>query len=149
MKTITTGCVVVDLDGTLINTKHLLHLAKPESHDYLDFHKMAVYAPPVKWTLRVVRDWHAIGVPVVISTARSERYQVFTEEWLRKWFPGYTNLYMRQWNDTQEDHVTKLGLLQEIQYDYGTVLRAYDDNPGVLQMYRDNNIPTVTVRVGK
>lgn len=149
MKMITQECVVVDLDGTLIDTKHLLHLARPEAHDYSAFHAAAVYAPPIRWTLRVVRDWQAIGIPVVVCTARSEQYRGYTEEWLRKWFPSYTALHMRRASDTREDHLTKKELIEDIQLCGWQILRAYDDNPSVIHMYRDLGLRTVTVRAHK
>jgi hypothetical protein len=85
--------------------------------------------------------------PLVISTARPERFALQTETWLASHGIKPDGIYMRP--DDQEgipDAVIKLGHLQEIRETYGDPLVWVDDNDANIAMLQKHNVPVIHVK---
>lgn len=68
-----------DMDGTLASTKDRAHL---KGNDWETYHSLAATSEPIKPLCSMLRDLAFIR-PVVINTARDERYKEATIDWLQ------------------------------------------------------------------
>ena len=85
--------------------------------------------------------------PLLISTARPERLRDVTEQWLAKHGITPKQVYMRP-NDEEgvRDHLIKLEHLYQIRDMHGQPHFWVDDNPYVVLMLRDNDVPVIQVK---
>lgn len=85
--------------------------------------------------------------PLVISTARPERFREQTEKWLASHGLRPQVIHMRP-NSMEgfPDHTVKLAHLQEIRREYGEPLVWVDDNLGNIEMLQKNNVPVIHVK---
>lgn len=84
--------------------------------------------------------------PLLVSTARPERFRADTEKWLASHGLKPVQIYMRE--DSREgvpDHMIKFGHLQDIRKNYGDPLVWVDDNDSNIEMLRKNNVPVIHV----
>ena len=84
--------------------------------------------------------------PLLISTARPERYRSQTEKWLASHGLKPVRIYMR--DNSREgvpDQMIKFGHLQDIRKRYGDPLVWVDDNDSNIYMLRKNNVPVIHV----
>jgi hypothetical protein len=84
--------------------------------------------------------------PLLISTARPERYRSQTEKWLASHGLKPVHIYMR--DNSREgvpDQMIKFGHLQDIRKRYGDPLVWVDDNDSNIYMLRKNNVPVIHV----
>jgi hypothetical protein len=84
--------------------------------------------------------------PLIISTARPEFLRDVTELWLSRHGLKPKQIYMRP-NDQEgvPDPEIKLAHLRDIQKKYGHPIVWADDNPGNVDMLRENNVPVIHV----
>lgn len=142
--------VIFDVDGTLCNVesiRHMVILGHPDNPGYRDFdrfHKASVWCPPNPNIVELAWKHHMAGKTVMVVTARRERYRRYTEGWLRSHQVPYHELHMRRDDDGRADHIIKREILEQLRIRYDVVL-AVDDNPSVLQVWRDEKIPVVEV----
>ena len=84
--------------------------------------------------------------PLLVSTARPERFREDTVAWLASHGLKPQQIYMRE--DSREgvpDHMIKFGHLQDIRKNYGDPLVWVDDNESNINMLRKNNVPVIHV----
>lgn len=137
---ITRPAVLVDLDGTLLDLDGIRDWAKGSRTDYDEFHRLALDAPPIKEVLLEIQG-RSEESDILIGTARSIQYVTQTTRWLHLNDAPYECLWMRPLGDLQTDVQLKAEILSKIQEQGWDVTLAYDDNPDVLQLWRDSGIP--------
>jgi len=123
--------VIFDVDGTLT--------AEPYSEDNLLTLRENSAMVLVALALQKER-------PLVISTARPERFREQTEQWLSSHGLNPSHVFMR--NDEDEglpDHVVKYEHLQSIRQTFGDPLAWVDDNRYNIIMLRENGVPVIQV----
>jgi hypothetical protein len=54
------------------------------------------------------------------------------------------DMFMRGWNDSRKDYEVKKEILGRIRNRYNVVF-AIDDNPAVIQLWKDENVPHIIV----
>ena len=101
---------IFDIDGTLANCKHRVHLAQAKQWD--EFHSLAPKDQVIQPVARLMRRI-AADHPVVLLTGRNERYRQLTLKWLREnslsiWT---TELLMRPDDDFTRDGEMKWKML--------------------------------------
>jgi hypothetical protein len=83
---------IVDLDGTLCDTRHRIHFAEearraktPEERNraWDNFHRRCAEDHPVEGVASLVRAWYGVGHGVVYLTGRTEPWRETTWTWLR------------------------------------------------------------------
>jgi len=76
-----TPCIVWDIDGTIANGDHRLHLIKTEPKQWDAYFDLCDGDAPIAYMIRVLRALERDFVNV-FATGRAERCRVKTESWL-------------------------------------------------------------------
>jgi hypothetical protein len=84
-----------------------------------------------------VSDGHSI----LVVTSRKEKYRGLTSMWLAKNNIRSHGLFMRSDDDNRPDYEAKKDMLDKITKLWD-VTYAVDDNPNVIKLWEDHNIPT-------
>lgn len=149
-------CIIMDIDGTLSNAEHRLHLlpnstgdeGEPLSNDWTPFLDAAV-DDALNVEIRMLSNAiYQTGRPVVICTGRNERYREATEAWLKKHTVHYDHLLMRREGDHRPDQVVKKEMLDHIRALGMEPVFAVEDRARVVKMWRDNGIRCLQVCEG-
>ena len=143
----TYGVAIVDLDGTLSDGTHRLHLIPTKdlhlTESWREFNKAAVNDKPIQSTIDVVRNLWRAGMGVVILTGRSDEVETDTILWLDRHKVKYDWLIMRRAEDNRKDTVIKEEVLRAIGLHHITC--AFDDSPSVIKHFRSLGITTYQV----
>ena len=135
---------IFDVDGTLANVDPYLHLVRGSNRDYDAFHEASIDALPnievVEMLNNAVSDQYAI----LVVTSRKEKYRGLTSMWLAKNNIRSHGLFMRADDDNRPDYEAKEDMLDKINKLWN-VVHAVDDNPNVIRLWEDNNIPTTKI----
>lgn len=135
---------IFDVDGTLANVDPYLHLVRGSNRDYNAFHEASIDALPnldvVEMLNNAVADRHSI----LVVTSRKEKYRGLTSMWLAKNNIRSHGLFMRSDDDNRPDYEAKKDMLDKITKLWD-VTHAVDDNPNVIRLWEDNNIPTTKI----
>jgi hypothetical protein len=87
-----------------------------------------------------------LDLPLLVSTARPERFRDDTEKWLASHGLKPVEIFMR--DNSREgvpDHMIKFGHLHDIRKKYGDPLVWVDDNSDNIHMLRKNDVPVIHV----
>jgi predicted kinase len=137
--------ILVDMDGTLNDVRGVRHyIADPKRKDFDSFHRMSEFEPANDEVVDMIKDAHAAGFGVLVTTARSEPYRETTQKWLDDHNIPYENIFMRPEGDFRSDYEVKKDMFQEITKHYD-VVRAVDDNPQAIQAWRENGVAVTVV----
>lgn len=137
-----TPCVIFDIDGTLADLQHRLHLVTGPVKDWPKFfdlcHADGVVEPTGIFLLALLS--FDAGYTIVFVSGRPEQTRAATLEWFKKnlsYVP--TELYMRKDGDHRQDAIVKKEILNRIRQ-YHDVLFVVDDRPEVIEMWREEGI---------
>lgn len=142
--------VVVDMDGTLLDTTSILHHVWAGHPDWagranLDaFHQESAWCPPIPTTVAAARGHHADGTTVLIVTGRAEKWRQLSETWLDEAEVPRAGVWMRTDGDQRSARIVKAEILAKLQAEYD-IIHAYDDDPEVIAMWAEQNIPATVV----
>lgn len=141
--------IAFDLDGTLCNIEHRLHLIKGEKKDWPAFFRACVDDNPVMPLLDTAKALIASGYEVEIWSGRSDAVRAETVAWLDKYFRRYMyrGLRMRKDGDYRADDVVKGEWLDALLPQDRPVL-AFDDRQRVVNMWRSRGIQCCQVAPG-
>jgi len=135
---------IFDVDGTLANVDPYLHLVRGSNRDYNAFHEASIDALPnldvVEMLNNAVADRHSI----LVVTSRKEKYRGLTSMWLAKNNIRSHGLFMRSDDDNSPDYEAKNDMLDKINILWN-VVHAVDDNPNVIKLWQDHDIPTTKI----
>jgi len=125
--------VVFDIDGTLT--------AEP----YTEKNLLTVEVNPAMLLLAQALQKK---YPLVISTARPDKYREKTEKWLKKHKLTPIAVYMREeGRERVADQMIKFGHLQDIRENHGEPVLWADDNDMNVTMLERNNVPVIHVKL--
>lgn len=140
-----------DVDGTLANVDSILHhvvnkdrTSDKFKRDFDAFHADSVHVPPHKEVVEMV--WKAIkeGYDILVVTARREEWRAHTAFWMKKNDIPHDALFMRQDDDYRPDYEVKKDILVHINR-FWEIVHAVDDNPKILKLWEENDIPTTRI----
>lgn len=138
--------VVFDVDGTLVDVSSVIHLVTEGTKDFRAFHEGARACPPHQWVVdEALGHYAAKNVAVLIVTARSSRYVGPTADWLAEHGVSFDRIYMRNDGDFRPDKDVKRDILAEIREDGYEIIKAWDDNPSILDLWAEEGIEAVAV----
>jgi hypothetical protein len=130
--------IIVDIDGTLANSKQRHKLATNSdgniNWDVLYDYDNVISDKPIQYIIDSVQIWKSLGYKVVLFTSRPERIKEATEYWLKKYDVPYDELHMR----SVEDHYIKDTELKRKMYDEFVdkdVLFTIEDKQEIVDMW--------------
>ena len=135
---------IYDVDGTLANVDPFLHFVRGDKKHYDAFHSASIHALPNIDVLEMLNNSFSDGHCIIIVTSRKEKYRGLTSMWLAKNNIRSHALFMRADDDNRPDYEAKKDILDKIN-DLWEVTHAVDDNPNVIKLWEDNNIPTTKI----
>lgn len=139
--------VIVDLDGTLSDGSHRLHLLPTENlhltESWREFNRAAAGDSPIKSTIAVINGLWVSGFAIVILTGRSDEVRYETCKWLNENGVKFDEIIMRRQEDNRKDTVIKEEALRAIGLD--NIVCAFDDSPNVVKHFRSLGITTYQV----
>ena len=139
--------VIVDLDGTLSDGSHRLHLLPTENlhltESWSEFNRAAAGDSQIKSTIAVIDGLWVSGFTIVILTGRSDEVRYETCKWLNENGVKFDEIIMRHQEDNRKDTVIKEEALRAIGLD--NIVCAFDDSPNVVKHFRSLGITTYQV----
>lgn len=143
-----TKCYIVDIDGTIANSKHRAHYITDGHRDWDSWHAHAHKDTPIEEVVNIVRMASEKGFAIVLCTGRDEKCRPETIAWLNENNVPYNDLYMRKLNDRRNDDIVKFELLEQIyEAGYEPVL-VLEDRQRVVDMWRAVGIRCLQVSPG-
>ena len=139
--------VVCDIDGTLSDPSHRLHLvaglAQPKDWD--KFHDLVGHDTLKEPIARLLRHFRSLGYHIIICSGRwiGDRCGKDTEDWLHRNGISYDHLFMRQSHDSRPDVEIKGEILDLLPID--KIAYVIDDRPQVLRMWQAAGLTTLAV----
>lgn len=135
---------IFDVDGTLVDVSSVLHHVMQRPKRFDRFHGESIDCPP---NLLAIEHYHRareMGLDILVVTARKRDWLFHTLLWLQENGVEHTEIFMRDNRDDRKDYRVKADMLREIQRRWN-VQFAVDDNPAVIELWRENGIPTITI----
>ena len=127
--------IVIDLDGTLANIDHRLHLVQGKKKDFDKFYKLVGGDTPNDWCRRMMNVFWQTGYEVAIVSARRESCRADTIRWLNDHHINSSALYLvRPDGDSTPDQELKMAWLKE--YGAENILFVVDDRQKVVDSWR-------------
>ena len=137
--------IIVDMDGTLCDVEGIRHYVAGDRPDFRSFHEASRFCPTRPEVEAEVREAHSQGIVVVIVTAREERYERATKDFLERHRIPYRALYMRPWGDRRRDTVVKADILQRLIGDGFEPIRAIEDRLDIAEVWAAHGIEVMFV----
>jgi hypothetical protein len=150
-------CIICDIDGTIANADHRLHLLPkmrddgsyvPSGQAWKEFHEAAVDDTPHLEIVHLANAVHASGVPVILCTGRGDETREQTIEWLSRHGVRWLRLFMRPYKDNRPDNIVKSEMLDAILADGWKPLFVVEDRARVVQMWRERGVRCLQVCEG-
>lgn len=142
-----TVAIIVDVDGTLADVSSIRHYVADNAgkRDFGKFHAAASFVPANQWVVDRVNEIAQSGGTIIVVTSRHEKWRYRTQIWLNKWDITFDLLLMRPDHDYRPDVDVKRDILREIRKRGFEVRLAIDDNPSILTLWEEEQIPTLIV----
>lgn len=138
-------CFVFDMDGTLCDVRDIRHLILGETRNFHAFHSESVNCSANADVVQDMWDAQAQGIPCVIVTARSAEFMNITVWWCLLNGITYDQMYFRQKGDYRPDREVKEDIVKLMKKDGFNPIKAWDDNPNIIAMWKDMGIECVEV----
>lgn len=140
--------IIVDIDGTLSDNTHRLHMFNDNIKDWTEINERSRYDLPVLWCQEMVHIYAAAGYKVLFVTGRESRAEAVTKEWLTRYISAsvdYT-LLMRGLTDTRPDFIVKNEIYVRDIMPFYEVAFCLEDRDSVTQMWRSIGLPCLQVK---
>lgn len=138
--------VIFDLDGTLADGTHRLHLLPKDNYNetwaWKPFNMACKDDAPIKDNIELCNALNR-RYAVIILTGRSDDAEKETRMWLQRHRVEFYQLIMRGKHDNRKDIVIKEEVLRAIGLE--RILCAFDDSPAVIKHFRALGITTHAV----
>ncbi len=143
--------VIFDMDGTLADVSSIRHhLTKYDNtkrrviKHFNKFHAESVNVPAHDHVVNAAQMAHMLGHEVLVVTARKHMWRNHTAWWLAMHDVPSDMLMMRGDEDNRKDYEVKKDMLDTLRNAYD-IIHAWDDNPSIIKLWQENNIPTTVV----
>lgn len=141
--------VIIDVDGTLCDVRTVRHhLLGPGPKDFDKFHTESIHCPPHQEALDFAVQARAEGHELVVVTARMYRHEMLTRVYCDEHLGAgtYHGPFMRGDRDVRPDVEVKRDIHCILTELHGfEIVRAIDDNPRVVELWRSLGIPVVVM----
>lgn len=143
---------IFDLDGTLSDTSHRLHLIKQKPANWNKFYKECVNDPPIKSVIDIFNALRKSGAEIWIWTGRSDIVAIETVEWLydKDLLDESSTvskvLKMRSKSDYRPDTELKKEWYESLsKTDRTRLVATFDDRERIWEMWRDLDVTCALV----
>lgn len=135
MANLTYGAII-DIDGTITNIDHRVHLAQAKEWDA--FHGLSHMDGPVVEMVRLVNSLYHNQYHILLLTGRNERYREKTIDWLEDHDVMYDYLVMRPDEDWTSDAIIKPNMFDRHAQAFPHInwQFAIDDRTRVIEAWR-------------
>jgi hypothetical protein len=131
--------IVVDLDGTLANIDHRLHLVSGKRKDFDAFYAGVGEDSVNEWCRLIMTLFEKQGFKVIIVSARRQNTEAATRAWLNDNNIKYSRLeLLRPDGDSTPDQDLKCAWLKS--YGADKILFVIDDRTKVVNMWREEGV---------
>lgn len=132
-----------DFHGTLGRVTELLPLI--EKRDYDGFYLGSLSCPPIPEIVREAQISHEEGHVNLLFTGMPETYAEGLNDWLTLHQVPMDYIDMRKTGDRRKDYIVKREMYNRA-VDFGYyIVHAWDDSPGVVDLYRSLGLPVTVV----
>lgn len=146
----TKSWIIIDLDGTLCDINHRVHLAQAKQWD--EFNSLCTEDKVVPAIQELIWGMEGSHNKTLIVTGRDEKFRLQTEQWLVENDVAPDTLLMRPTGTFASDHELKLLMIERFFGSKEAVLAnvhfAVDDREGVVQAMRDYGLVVLQCREG-
>lgn len=130
------NAIIVDIDGTLADATHRLHLLESTPKKWDEFHRSSEKDEINPWCLEIVERF-SHDHEIVLLTGRGNEYREVTRKWLKEKNVSFDQLFMRELGDRRSDfEIKKEIFLEKISLDH-KVLFVIEDRMSVVAMWRE------------
>lgn len=144
--------ILVDIDGTIADISHRVHLVRGEGKKnwkgFFDACEDDEDIPEVINTVLALSEYFQLDI--VLCTGRPEWLREKTMDWLdaNTPIPIDTELLMRGPKDFRPDYITKKALVEDAGYTLEDIYAVFEDRNTVVKMWRDNGVKCFQVQDG-
>lgn len=143
-------CYLFDIDGTLADCSHRLHLIQQTPKDWGAFFAQCGNDAPIPHIVKLAVDLAEENAVIFVS-GRSDECRTQTLWWLREhlgdWIAS-SDLYMRREGDHRADDIIKIELLAHLRADGWEPIMVFDDRKRVVDAWRAAGVPCAQVAAG-
>lgn len=141
--------IIIDIDGTVADAEHRMHLIAQRPKNYDEFYRLVANDKPIIPVIRTVRAWQAAQFRLIFCTGRPEKTRADTEAWLvgHVLQCGSPKLYMRADNDYRPDTRVKTEAYEKMLAEGFKPVLAIDDRPRICKMWKELGL--TVLRVGE
>lgn len=137
--------ILFDLDNTISDMDHRLHLIDRLEPDWDAFEAACYLDAPIHSTILTMRSLHHHH-QVWIWTGRSDNVKDRTVQWLVNAGVPYDQLIMRRYGDQRPTVSIKRDWLNDNPVPRERVLCAYDDDPQIIKMLNSEQVLAYQVK---
>jgi len=141
--------VIFDIDGTLCNITHRLHLIQRSKKNWDQFFTECVNDEPKEDIIALVHMLQTF-CDIKLFSGRSDIIREETINWLNiNLHLERMDLTMRKEGDHRPDHLVKREMYQQLDdHDKDRLLCVFDDRDQVVKMWRNHNVTCLQVNYG-
>lgn len=137
--------VIYDVDGTMANVSGIRHYVRGPVKDFEKFHAESINCPTNPEVVAHMEESRAAGHAIIVVTARRQRWFYHTIIWMNENGIEWDEIFMRGDKDMRPDYEVKSDIIRVIKQKWNPV-HAVDDNPSVIQVWKENGIETTIVK---
>lgn len=129
--------IIIDIDGTLANVDHRLHLLPDNMKKFLSNEEISKdslneWCSEILWSIKLTR------IEIIFCSGRMESARETTCEWFERNDIMYPhNMFMRGLSDYRADHIVKRELYERYIEPFYEIIFVIDDRSSVVNMWRD------------
>lgn len=141
---------IFDIDGTLSDLSHRLHLISDGQKDWDAFFDACSGDRPINRVIATCQMLHKAEATIVLLSGRSDAVRQKTVDWLNEHRVPFHALYMRKAGDHRQDDVVKAELFERMaqEWDLKNLLGVFEDRNQVVEMYRKRGLQVFQVADG-
>lgn len=133
-----------DMDGTLVDTRGVVHWVQNKPRDFDSFHRLSEFSPANQSVKEIALTAYHQGYSIIITTARGEQYRETTQKWLDDNGVPFHNIFMRASNDNRSDYYVKKDMFALIEQHYD-IVKVLDDNPQAVQAWKEMGADVIEI----
>lgn len=144
--------IIMDIDGTLADGAHRVHLlpegeARKSAEAWQAWYDAGA-GDKLNGEIAELNNAMADSCQVIIITGRQESHRKLTQDWLTRHGIHWDELLMRESGDHRDDWVVKRELLQRLRANGFNILFAVEDRKQVVKMWREEGVRCLQVCEG-